>query len=215
MSKQAPRKRLPKAERRELIELAATEVFARRGYHGASIAEIAERSGVSVPVVYDHFESKRQLHRRLLERTRGELLDMWREQLGGEEPAEVRIPRAIEAWVAYVEGYPFAARMFLRDFSGDPEVEADHKEVQDQARAALAVILGQEPGARNIAGAEDTESLEMAAEVMRAGLSGLAVWWSEHPHVPRERIVQTAINTIWIGFERVRRGEAWAPAAGN
>ncbi len=49
----------------------------------------------------------------------------------------------------------------------------------------------------------------MAAEVMRAGLTGLAIWWGEHPHVPRERIVATAVNAIWIGFERVRRGEAY------
>jgi hypothetical protein len=45
--------------------------------------------------------------------------------------------------------------------------------------------------------------------VMRAGLAGLAIWWSDHPHVPRERIVATAVNVLWIGFERVRRGEAW------
>ena len=43
--------------------------------------EIARRSGVSPPVVYDHFDSKLDLHRRLLERTRDELLAMWREQL--------------------------------------------------------------------------------------------------------------------------------------
>jgi hypothetical protein len=49
----------------------------------------------------------------------------------------------------------------------------------------------------------------MAAEVIRAGLTGLAIWWSEHPHVPREQIVATAINTLWIGFERVRLGETW------
>jgi hypothetical protein len=49
----------------------------------------------------------------------------------------------------------------------------------------------------------------MAAEVMRAGLTGLAIWWNEHPNVPRERIVATAINAMWIGFERVRRGETW------
>ena len=51
----------------------------------------------------------------------------------------------------------------------------------------------------------------MAAEVIRAGLTGLAIWWSDHPDVPRERIVATAVNVVWIGFERVQRGEAWAP----
>jgi AcrR family transcriptional regulator len=195
--------------RREVIERAALDVFAERGYHGASIDEIARRSGITPPVVYDHFVSKLDLHRRLLERTRDELLAMWRENLAGDDPAEERIPRALDAWARYVEEHPYAPRMFFHETTGDPEVQAIHHEVQDQARAALGVILGHEPGAEKIAGSVDAEALEMAAEVMRAGLTGLASWWNQHPHVPRERIVATAVNVLLIGFERVRRGEAW------
>lgn len=208
------RRRLSRAERREVIERAAAEVFATRGYHGASIDEIAARAGVTAPVIYDHFGSKLDLHRRLLERTRDELLEMWRTNLAGDEPAEERIPRALDAWARYVEEHPYAPRMFFHDTTGDPQIMAIHREVQAQARVALGVILGREPGAEHIAGAGDEEALEMAAEVIRAGLTGLAIWWSEHPDVPRERIVATAINAIWIGFERVRRGEGW-PGAGD
>jgi AcrR family transcriptional regulator len=160
-------------------------------------------------VVYDHFASKLELHRRLLERTRDELLQMWSEQLEGNDPAEERIPRALDAWARYVETHPYAPRMFFSENTGDPEVDAIHREVKAQGVAALGAILGREPGAENIAGSADHEALEMAAEVIRAGLTGLAIWWSEHPHVPREQIVATAINAVWIGFERVRRGETW------
>ena len=191
-----------------MIERAATQVFAERGYQGAGMDEIARRSGVTPPVLYDHFDSKLDLHRRLLERTREELLGMWREELGGDEPAEQRVPHALDAWARYVEGNPYAARMFFHETTGDPAARAFHAEVQAQGRAALATLLGAEPGAANIAGA-DREGLEMAAEVMRAGLTGLAIWWIDHPEVPRERIVETAINAIWIGFERVRSGERW------
>jgi AcrR family transcriptional regulator len=205
------RKRLSAAERREVIERAATEVFAEHGYQGAAIDEIARRSGVSPPVVYDHFESKRDLHRRLLERTRDELLVMWREALAGDDPAEVRIPRAFDAWARYVESHPYAARMYFQEPTGEPEARAVHRAIQDQARGALTAILASEPGSENIAG-PDPVALELAAEVMRAGLTGLAVWWSNHPDVPRERIVEAAVNVIWIGFERVRRGERWSAA---
>lgn len=209
MSKErlARRTRMAAGARREVIERAATEVFAERGYHGASIDEIARRSGVTPPVVYDHFASKRELHARLLERTRDELLAMWREQLGGEAPAEQRIPRALDAWARYVEEHRFAARMFFQAGSGEAEVRATHRAVQAQARTALAAILADEPGAEHIAGA-DAESLEMAAEIVRAGLAGLAIWWDEHPHVPRERIVAAAVNALWTGFERVRLRDA-------
>ena len=198
------RRRLPAAERRELIERAATEVFAERGYGGAAMSEIARRSGVSVPVLYDHFASKLDLHRRLLERTRNELLEMWREHLFGDEPADVRFPRAIEAWAVYVEANPYAARMFFRGVSEDAEAQAVHREIQAQARVALGVLLAQEPGTDRIAGGTDQESYEMAAEVMRSGLTGLAMWWSDHPHVPREQIVRTAVNVLWTGLQRAR-----------
>jgi hypothetical protein len=101
--------------------------------------------------------------------------------------------------------------MFFVETTGEPEIQAVHREVQAQARVGLGAILGREPGAENIAGAADPLSLEMAAEVIRAGLTGLAIWWADHPEVPRERIVATAMNAIWIGFERAGRGESWTP----
>ena len=212
-SKARPRRRLAAGARREVIERAALEVFAERGYHGASIDEIATRSGVTAPVIYDHFVSKLDLHRRLLERTRDELLQMWRESLSGDDPAEQRIPRALDAWARYVEEHPYAPRMFFHETTGDPQIRAVHKEVQAEAVAALGAILRGEPGAERIAGSVDREALEMAAEVIRSGLTGLAIWWTEHPQVPRERIVATAVNVIWLGFERVQRGETWAPVS--
>jgi AcrR family transcriptional regulator len=206
------RRRMTAQARREVIERAAAQVFAERGYHGASIDEICARAGVTPPVLYDHFASKLQLHKRLLERTRDELLAMWRHDLAGDAPAVERIPRALDAWARYVQKHPYAARMFFQETTGDPAIQAIHRQVQAQARAALGVILAREPGADKIAGTADQQSLEMAAEVIRAGLTGLAIWWSEHPRVPRERIVATAINAIWIGFERVSRGEGWPVA---
>ena len=144
------------------------------------------------------------LHRRLLERTRDELLEMWRTHLAGDEPAEERIPRAIDAWAAYLQEHPYAPRMFFTETTGDPEVEAIHRQVQAQATAALGVVVGGE--AARAPAAADLPA-EMAAEIMRSGLAGLAIWWSDHPEVPREEIVATALNVLWIGLERVRRGE--------
>ena len=193
---------MTRPERREVIERAAIELFAERGYAAASIDEISRRSGVSAPILYDHFASKLDLHGRLLERTRDELLAMWREALAGDAPAQERIPRAIEAWARYVEANPYAARMFFRESTGDPKAVAVHRRVQAESQVSLGEILGGEQEGAPVA-------LEMAAVVMRSGLTGLAVWWLDHPEVTREQIVATAMNTIWIGFERVIRGERW------
>ena len=200
------RRRMTAEARREAIERAAGEVFAERGYHGASIDEICRRCECTPPVLYDHFPSKLALHKRLLERTRDELLQLWRENLVGEEPAEVRIPRAIDAWAAYVQEHPYVPRMFLAETTGDPEVEAIYREVQAQGATALGAILGGQSGAAHLG---DPRAHEMAAQVMRGGLAGLAIWWSDHPEVPREEIVAAALNVVWIGLDRVRNGETW------
>lgn len=136
---------------------------------------------------------------------RRELLELWREHLSGDDPAGDRIRRSFDAWARYVESHPYAARMFFREATGDAEAEAVHREVQAQARVALGMVLAHEPGAEGLAGSADQEAMEMAAEILRSGLTGLAVWWSEHPHVPREQIVNTAVKVLWTGFERSRR----------
>ncbi len=56
-----PRPRLPADERRRAVLDAARDVFARRGYHGAGIAEIASTCGCSEPILYRHFASKQAL----------------------------------------------------------------------------------------------------------------------------------------------------------
>jgi AcrR family transcriptional regulator len=206
-----PRKRLTAPARREVIELAAMDVFAERGYHGAAMDEIARRSEVTPPVVYDHFESKPALHRRLLERTRDELLAMWRDNLAGAGTLEEQVVQAFDAWAGYVETHPYAARMFFRETTGIPEVRAMHRELAADANNALAEILRGLRGSAHLQTEATPLAFAMAAEVIRGGLTELAIWWSDHSEVSRDQIVATAMNTVWIGFERISSGETWRP----
>lgn len=203
-----PRRRLTAAARRELIEAAAAELFAERGYRGASIGEIARRSGVTPPVVYEHFTSKRELYRELLERHFAELREVWREHFVGDDPAEQRIARSFDAWFAYVEAHPFAGKVLFR-YSTDPEIEQIHAEVAARSREAILPLFAAEPGAENVAGSVAGEGIEMVWVVLRGVLQGLAVWWADHPEVPRKRVVTTAMNSLWLGFERAQAGESW------
>jgi len=207
-----PRRRLSAAARREVITAAAAELFAERGYRGASIEEIARHSGVTPPVVYEHFDSKRELYRDLLERHFAELREVWGEHFVGDDPFERRIAQSFDAWFAYVEAHPFAGRVLFR-YSTDPEIEAVHAEVAERSREAILPLFAAEPGAENVAGSVAGEGIEMVWVVLRGVLQGLAVWWSEHPGVPRERVVATAMNALWIGFERAQGGESWEEAA--
>ena len=102
--------------------------------------------------------------------------------------------------------------MLFRDTSGDPAVSAMHAEVAADSRDAVMPLFAAEPGAESIAGSIPGEGLEMAWVVLRGVLQGLAIWWSENPQVPRERVVATAMNALWFGFDRVQRGEGWSAA---
>jgi AcrR family transcriptional regulator len=180
------RKRLTRHERRELIERAATELFAEHGFDGAGMDLIASRSGVTVPVLYDHFASKDDLYRRLLERQRDDLVAFWAQRLplpAGQEA----LKGLIDAYFQYVEAHPFAYRMYFRDTS--------HRDIQQQGVKMLAALLATVPGFEDA----DQATLEMSTEVMRTGLIGLALWWQEHPEVPREQVVQAAMRALSMG----------------
>jgi len=149
--------------------------------------------------------AKLDLHRRLLERHRDELVAVWREHLLTDDPPAQRIPRAIDAWAQYVETHPYAWKMLFRETTGDPDAEAVHREVLAGSRAMLAPLVSAQAGGEGLADAE------MAAELIRSGLTGLALWWQDHPDVPREQIVATALDVLWIGFERLGHGERRRP----
>src|SRR5262245_61349999 len=180
------RKRLTREERRELIERAATELFAERGFDGAGMDLIASRSGVTVPVLYDHFASKEDLYRRLLERQRDDLVAFWAQRLPLPEGPEA-LKGLIDAYFQYVEAHPFAYRMYFRD--------ASHRDIQQQGVRMLAGLLATVPGFEDA----DQATLEMSTEVMRTGLIGLALWWQEHPEVPRVQVVQAAMRALSMG----------------
>jgi len=192
------RQRLSAEARREVIEGAASEVFAERGYHGASIDEIARRSGVSAPVVYDHFESKQDLYKRLLERHQAELLDLWRAQLAGDDPPDRRLERALNAWFEYIESHP-AWLMIFRD--APPELADFHNEIRARGLAALGPLTARESIA------DPGPEVAIATELFRSAVGGVAVWWYDHRQIPKEQVVAVVMNLLWLGYERVLRGE--------
>jgi len=125
------------------------------------------------------------------------------------------MPRAIDDWFRYVEAHPFAGRMLFRDTTGDPAIAAVHREIQLRSRTALLPLVADEASAAHVELGGDV-AVELAWEALRAVLQGLALWWQEHPEVPRDLVVATAMNSLWLGLERVFSGETWArPGSGS
>ena len=59
--------RMPAAERREQLLAVALDVFSREGFHETSMNDVADAAGITKPVLYQHFESKRELYLAVIE----------------------------------------------------------------------------------------------------------------------------------------------------
>jgi AcrR family transcriptional regulator len=87
--------RLPAAERREQLLDCAAGVFARQGYARATTAQLAKAAGVTEPIIYRHFKSKRDLFIALIERTGQRTLEQWERDLTDAETPADRLARLI------------------------------------------------------------------------------------------------------------------------
>jgi AcrR family transcriptional regulator len=187
--------RLPKAQRRATLATAASELFAQRGYDHASLDELAAQVGVTKPIVYRHFASKKDLYLELLAAHRDELLRTLAEGMTEAGPLAERVPAVADGWFAYVEAHPFAWAMLFADVTGDPEIRAFHATMRDTARAVIAGLVKDE---RGLTLAPDL--LMPVAELLRSGMTGLALWWLEHRDVPRATLVEAITQTTWHGL---------------
>jgi AcrR family transcriptional regulator len=192
----SPRRRLSAAERRERILAAATGLIAERGYAEAPIDAIARAAGVSPPVLYDHFPSKLALYEAVLDAHFANLRAIWARFPAAELSAE-SVAASFDAWFAYVEENPDAARILFREPSA-ADAAAVHQVVSERSRGlVLQPLLGIPTSAPLTAPGPD---LEMTWVVLRGVLQGLALWWVDHPDVPRDRVVAAAFDSLWRGY---------------
>jgi AcrR family transcriptional regulator len=192
--------RITGPERRARILEAAAEAFAERGYHATSVGQVAGAAGITKPVVYDHFPSKRELFVELMETARDELTSRGIEAMSGDAPLEERLRAAILAFFVYVEEHPATARVLFTPPTGEPDLLEAARRVQAGATAGIAELLAAERDL--LAGAPDRKRrLELFGEFLKQGAHGLAIWWTDHPRVPRRVLVDATMDLLWAGLE--------------
>jgi AcrR family transcriptional regulator len=205
------KRRLTAEERRTGILDAALAVFSERGYHDASIDEIAGEAGVSKALIYEHFSSKQELYGELIARNARDLTQRVAGALSGvevESTAE-RLATGLEAFFAFVEERRAAWRILFRDPS-DPESAAVLDRMVGQVTAEVTVLISQDPGARDLTRGQADQSLRLLAEMLVGGAQSMANWWTDHPDTPRAELVAIAMDFAWLGLERLSRGDRWS-----
>ena len=93
---------MPRRERRAQLLESALEVFVAQGYHAAAMDDIAERAGVSKPVLYQHFPGKLDLYLALLDASCDAIIDNCREALASTTDNSERVAATMEVFYSYV-----------------------------------------------------------------------------------------------------------------
>jgi AcrR family transcriptional regulator len=190
------------AQRREQLLAVAGERFAELGFHAVSMDAIADAAGVSKPVLYQHFPSKRALFLALVEEAAGELQLRVGQALEGTTDNRERVHKAVRAFFDFVSDQRFRLLLVTAD-SADEEVAA----LVDAAHQAVAEAV-----AKLIAA--DAGLSQPSAELLATGVRGLAVagarWWLERGEdIDEDAAVRLLARLLWRGlggFEPGRGG---------
>ena len=154
--------RLPRGARRVLLLQAAQDVFVAQGFHAAAMDDIADRAGVSKPVLYQHFPGKRELYLALLEHQVAELTDRVRQAMAGTEDNRERVDGAVGAYFDFIDAEGEAFRLvFESDLRNEPAVRERVEQVERGCIEAITDTI-----------MADTGVSRARAELLAAGLVG-------------------------------------------
>ena len=190
--------RLPRKARRTQLLAAAQEVFVANGYHAAAMDEIADRAGVSKPVLYQHFPGKLDLYLALIDQQAEHLVLKVREALSSTTDNKQRVAASVAAYFDFVDGEGpdrGAFRLvFESDLRNDPAVRERVERMSQACVDAIAETIAHDTGYR----AEE-------AQLLSIGLSGLmevgARWWLSSPdRIAKDRAVELLMGLAWRGI---------------
>jgi AcrR family transcriptional regulator len=194
--------RLPRDERRAQLLAAALDVFTAAGYHSAAMDEIADRAGVSKPVLYQHFPSKLDLYLAVLDTHIDSLVFAIQRAIQSTPDNAKRVQATIGAYFDFIEAEGEAFRLlFESDMNVEPAVrERLNRMTYDCAAAVSAVI------------SLDTGLPQEAAMLLGVGLIGSAQvtarhWLERDSKLSREQAQALATNIIWRGISGFPRNE--------
>jgi AcrR family transcriptional regulator len=188
--------RLPRSARRAQLLEAAQAAFVELGYHAAAMDDIADRAGVSKPVLYQHFPGKLELYLALLDQHCETLENLVRSALA--EPAEdnaQKVQRTFDAYFDFVSREGAAFRMvFESDLTNESAVRNRLDAVELTCAEAIADVITEE------AGLPEAEAMILGTAL--AGMAQIAArfWLSQGAEVPQEMAARLVGTLAWRGM---------------
>jgi AcrR family transcriptional regulator len=174
---------------------AARDVFVAQGYHAAAMDEIAERAGVSKPVLYQHFPGKLELYLALLDESVAELVGAVSAALASTADNSERVPATFRAFFDYVSGAGEAFRLvFESDLSNEPAVRERLERTMYECAEMVSEFIREDAGVSN----DEADLLGMALVGM-AQVS--ARYWLSTERTIDQRLAEELLARLaWRGI---------------
>lgn len=189
--------RLPAARRRQQLLEVALRVFGEQGFHPASMNDVAEAAGVTKPVLYQHFRSKRDLYREVLTDVGGQLLDAITKATTAATSPHEQVQLGFTAYFRFVAANEAAFRvLFGGGTRRDEEFATQVAKVEGAIAEAIATLI-------EVEGLDATQRRQLAH-----GLVGLAegtsrVWMAEGAEQPAEELALLVADLAWHGLRGI------------
>ena len=187
--------RMPRSERRAQLLDAAQAVFVQSGYHAAAMDEIADRAGVSKPVLYQHFPGKLDLYLALLDESCDTIISSAARALESTDDNKLRVTAAMHAFYAYVASAEGAFRLvFESDLTNEPAVREQVERVTSECAAMIAHVIHDDTGL------PDTASRLLAVSLVGMAQVSARFWLSEAGGISKADAAALVAGLAWRGI---------------
>lgn len=200
------RRRVSREEREKQILDAADAVFGERGYQAASMEAVAERVGVTKPVLYDHFGSKEGLLLACMARARQELLAVTSKAVAGASSQEEMARQGFHAFFEFLDSRGGAWTLLYEENTKPLGAAVAALEgIRNQQTELISELLGfQAPGA-------DPRRIEGYAQVIVGASERLALWRGRRGDISADEATEYLMDMVWHGMAGRKRSRGDAP----
>ena len=191
----------------------ARRTFAQRGYHAATMDEIAAAVGVSKQMVYNYLGSKEELYLAVYREACRELEQSIDAAAATATTPDGQLWGGLLAFFAFVDEQREAWSIVV-GMAGGGAANPFASEVARLRGDVVRQVAQLFAEARVAAGLDDgigSDDTEPAARVLVAAAEAVAAWWLEHPEVAREVAAQRLMEIAWVGLGGLVSGETWSP----
>jgi TetR/AcrR family transcriptional regulator, fatty acid metabolism regulator protein len=164
----------PQEDRRAAILAAAVRVFARSGYHGARVGDIAEEAGVAHGLLYHYFPSKEEVLATVFRENWRVLLDALHRVEASPEPADAQLRGVVKILLRSWRNDPDLVRVMVREVARSPYLQAQVDEVREVFLVLQRIVeRGQAEGAFR-----PELDARLASWIVYGGLEELLTGWA-------------------------------------